>query len=392
MSQDDQDQQKDQQENVSSQPVEAVNKDAPPGEANSAKKTDGSSDSGETETTPKASREKAKKSSKTGLVLFVLVLILLAFGGGGYGAYYYLNQQALERELALNDGLQRVQDGFRELESRDQDLQRKQDDLQRALTAAVAGTENQMAALAERLAASESTGPADWTLAEVEYLLRIANQRLITSADHSTAIEMLQAADTILKELAYPELASVRRQLAADITRLQLARRVDVEGVYFILQAMASEIARLDQFAPEQLEPVMLESAEEGSKLMALWNGIVEVLSKYVRIDTEAGDPEYLVSDEQEVIQRQAIQLQLRQAQLALLSGQQQIYSEALSGAADSVRLYYDAENIAHKLDQLSARRVEQQSMDVNDSVRALSEVVDQLSRTAREPSAVTGN
>jgi len=373
---------KDQQENSSDQSIQAVSEESSKNKSSTDEVGIESSASEKAETTKKKTNKEAQKSGRAGLFLFVFVLILFAFGGGGYGAYYYLNEKMLERESALNDGLQRVEEEFKALENVDQRLSRKQDDLQRALTAAVAGTEDQMSALAERLAANESTGPADWTLAEVEYLLRIANQRLITSRDNDTAIEMLQAADTIMKELAYPELAIVRRQLAADITELQLANQVDVEGVYFVLEALSSEIAKLDQFAPEELAPIEPDSHEESSRLMILWNGIIQVLSKYVRIDTAAGEPEYLVSDEQEVIRGLAIQLQIRQAQLALLSGQQEIYSAALSGAAESVNMYYSAENIVKRLTDLSERKVEQKAMDVNDSVRALSDVIDQLSKT----------
>ena len=332
-----------------------------------------------------SSNKKSSGKTRRAPFVFVLILILLAFAGCGYGAYYYLNEQMLEREASFNDGLQRAIQGLSNLESEGRALDRKQADLQRALTAAVAGMENQMTALAERLAASESTGPADWTLAEVEYLLRIANQRLITSRDHQTAIEMLQAADTILKELAYPELAVVRRQLVADITRLQLANQVDTEGVYFALEAMSAEIVGLKHFAPEQLETAEPGLSEETSRWVVLRNRVVQTLSRYIRIETDAGEPEYLVTDDQEVVRALAIQLQIRQAQLALLSGQQDIYTSALLAASGSVQRYYAADNIAARLAELSKRQVQQQAMDVSESIRILSNVVDQLSRTGAE-------
>lgn len=334
-------------------------------------------------------KTKTKTKSKAGFFLFVFILILLAFGGGGYGAYYYLNTQMLEREAVLetslsaelSDGIKQLEQRFSSLQEVNQDLNRKQSDIQRAVTAVASDTESQMSALAERLAANESEGPADWTLAEVEYLLRIANQRLITSRDQQTAIEMLQAADTILKELAYPELAPVRRQLALDITELQLVNQVDVEGVYFSLEAVSAEVSKLQQFAPEYVVQPESKLNEDSSTWDVLWSKVTAILLKYVRIDTEAGEPQYLVTDEQEVARRLSIQLQLRQAQLALLSGQQDIFSAALSGASSAIRQYYAAAGLAKRLDALSVRKVEHESMNVNDSIRILSKVIDQLTR-----------
>ena len=57
----------------------------------------------------------------------------------------------------------------------------------------------------------------DWLLAEAEYLLRIANQRLLIEQDIRGALAALNAADQVLRETddvgAYP----VREQLAREI-------------------------------------------------------------------------------------------------------------------------------------------------------------------------------
>ena len=332
--------------------------------------------------TRKGKKKSGNQGGRSGALLSVLALILLAFGGGGYGTYYYLNGQMLERESALRDGLQRVDEGLGHLETSDRELSRQQDDLQRAITAVALDTEKQMAVLAERLSASESTGPGDWMLAEVAYLLRIANQRLITSRDSKTALAMLRDADSILKELAYPELADARRQLAADITSLQLMGQLDIEGIYFALESMFTEVAELNRFAPENLGQIKADVGEDRAELSLLWSGIVEVLSKYVRIDTSAGEPVYLVADGEDAVRRLAIQLQIRQAQLALLAGQQDIYSVSLKSAADSVRSDYEAIALADGLEELSRHNVDPEPMHVNASVRLLSDVMDMLSKT----------
>ena len=56
-----------------------------------------------------------------------------------------------------------------------------------------------------------------WGLSEVEYLLRIANQRLLLQTDVKTAKLALLSADARLRELADPHYFDVREQIAAEL-------------------------------------------------------------------------------------------------------------------------------------------------------------------------------
>lgn len=337
------------------------------------------------------SEKKSKEGKKSKIIVFVLVLIifLIAFFGGGYLAYLYLEKQNAERRdaqsLSLNSNLESVQQQLSDLKRANQNFQRSQSSLQTSLTALQSESERQMQALAQRISSNESTGVADWTLAEVEYLLNIANQRLTTNKDSQTAIQMLEQADSILFELAYPELTPVRRQISADLTALRLTNKVDTEGLYFELEALSSQLVGLADFSPEYIPRAELTEVEGEALHQKLWGHMTNALSKFVRVQTDAGEPEYLVSDEQAALRQLGVQLQLRQAQLALLSAQESVYQGALSSAATELNRYYansvKAAAMSDRLSELSNISVNSDEMNINGSIRALSSVVDQLSK-----------
>ena len=74
----------------------------------------------------------------------------------------------------------------------------------------------------QRLLEYTTTDRSDWTLAEAEYLLRLANQRIIMAADTRSAIALLGSADGLLLELDDSDLYPVRATIAADFPEVVL--------------------------------------------------------------------------------------------------------------------------------------------------------------------------
>ena len=93
----------------------------------------------------------------------------------------------------------------------------------------------------------------DWLLAEAQYLLRMANQRLIMADDVAAAQALLGSADKILLELDDVRLHEVRAAVASDLAAVRAVPRVDVEGVYLRLAALIEQAGKLVIFQlPEQ--------------------------------------------------------------------------------------------------------------------------------------------
>ena len=296
--------------------------------------------------------EPAKPKKKGGLgkaILFLLVLLLIL--GAAAGGWYYAQEQVRLQQGDSSAQVQVVSDQLVGLEGQIANLEgqigslqdqlatqsTRQANVEASLQTSSNQTEAQLLSLAQRVSQSETTATGDWELAEAEYLLRIANQHLATSHDVGGALEMMGAADTILKELAYPELTQARRELVSDITRLSNIQPVDYEGIYFALDALLPVISGLSGFRVEELTGSDLVSSDiEGSdesKIDKYWSVIIDALSPYLVINSSSASSgsEYLLSGEQEALAKSEIQLFVRQAQLAMLAGVEEVFKQALS-------------------------------------------------------------
>src|SRR5690606_16217521 len=136
-----------------------------------------------------------------------------------------------------------------QLRAREAEPQQLREQLERALNQrleqqarqqeqALTSLEERLENANRRLRAMSSTNREDWKLAEAEYLLRLANQRLLMERDGGNALALAQEVDQILRDLNDTDLFPVRRALARDITALKLADQVDREGLYLQLMAL----------------------------------------------------------------------------------------------------------------------------------------------------------
>ena len=85
-------------------------------------------------------------------------------------------------------------------------------------------------------------GTDAWSLAEVEQLLEIANQRLQLSGDIELALRALKLAERRLRALPDPALAPVRERVAGEIVALSRVATVDVVGTLSALSALARSV------------------------------------------------------------------------------------------------------------------------------------------------------
>ncbi|HEY7775631.1 MAG TPA: uroporphyrinogen-III C-methyltransferase, partial [Kineobactrum sp.] len=120
-------------------------------------------------------------------------------------------------------------------------LQQLESKLQVELQQLEAQLQEQRQALA-RISGGDSDS---WLLAEVEYLLRLASQRLIMVGDTDSAQALLKSADSILRQLDDTTLYPVRRALAVDLAALRAVPDVDTEGLYLRLSALIDQVAEL---------------------------------------------------------------------------------------------------------------------------------------------------
>ncbi len=225
---------------------------------------------------------------------------------------------------------------------------------------------------------------SDWLLAEAEYLMRLANQRLNLEKDVNSAEAMLSSADKILAEIDDPGLFDIRKTLANEITSLQQLRHLDIQGIYFKLAALIDSIQAIKQqnlrnFEAPQPESTALVSDTDANgtsdKLLQLWNTIWQDLKQAVSIRRLDEPLPPLLAPEQHYYLKQNLRMMLEQASLGLLDGRTDIYQSSLQKASTWLSDYFITEDpsiqqIQKTISQLSSQEITQSLPDISHSLR----------------------
>ncbi|MCH2041815.1 MAG: uroporphyrinogen-III C-methyltransferase [Saccharospirillaceae bacterium] len=314
-----------------------------------------------------------------------LVLMVGLFAVAGYAGFLgWQQQQKTSGEVAvLRDRLAQAQAKADALGQREQDL------LQQAqsLTKSANNLQQQVAHNTERLGKLPGAERQDWLLAEAEYLLRLANQRLQLERDWDGAVSMLTAADNVLLETRNPRMNRVRSEIARELLALRAVPAIDNVGAITRLQAMQEQVTSLP-WMPEKLvlDPVTeqpVETLDKQEWYWQLWHGIRDSISSMVRItERDAPIAAPLTPDQQYYLQ-QNMNLMLEQAQVALLREQAELYQSSLKRVSDWLDQYLMIED--ERTRAARAALTELQNWDVNPAVPDISESLVQLRKLVEQ-------
>jgi len=246
----------------------------------------------------------------------------------------------------------------------------------------------------QRLASLESAGQAqrqqllemrsvdrsDWILAEAEYLLRLAHQRLLMAGDLRSALSILNNVDGILRELDDPELYPVRAAIAADAAKLRAVPAIDIEGVWLRIQALASQVDKLVLFElPEAVSEIdqPLPSADWRQRLQQGFDAALARLSSYIVIRRREQAYQPLIEPQWEGLVRQNLHMLLAQSQSALLSGNVELYQQSLATARRWLAEFFAFSETSvavldDQLQQLQQEQVAREYPDISGSLLAL--------------------
>ena len=192
------------------------------------------------------------------LGVFNLLLILVLAAATAY--YWQLQQKTeVEKRMALEDlrqqlatrvtmdqvqsDLHPLQSGLVEITGRVEQLQQQQQDLQ---------------ASGEELYDLFGRDQNGWQLAEVEYLMRIAQHKLILENDFKGAAMTLQAASERIAVMGDMGLLPVRLQISDEIAELKVHRGTDLVDMTLQLSQLGHQIRSLQPGFP----PVVKETSD----------------------------------------------------------------------------------------------------------------------------------
>ena len=213
----------------------------------------------------------------------------------------------------------------------------------------------------------------EWKLAEAEYLMRIANHRVLMEDDAEGALVLLLAADQILEELDDFSLYTVRARLSDEVMALRRVKRDDLQGIYLRIESIKSSLNQL-QFAQPVMQAPQPEPVEELTFAERVWEGLAE----FIRFRSLASDETVkpLLAPEEERFLELNLRLALQQAQLAVLERQQDVYLTSLDSAAAWIEGYMSDDEAARavvtQLKELVQVDLERQLPEISGSLNEL--------------------
>lgn len=210
----------------------------------------------------------------------------------------------------------------------------------------------------QRLLSLSTTSREDWLLAEAEYLLKLANQRVLLERSPANAIALFAAADKIVQQVAAglgdAELFAVRQAIAKELTALKLVPQVDKDGLYLQLQALAEQVEALPRVPPTNLrsggvdDGVAVTEDEQPPGDLPWWRRagqelaeIAGMLDRYIVFDRVETPKTPLLDSHSAQLAALNVRIAIEQAQVALLKEDDAIYQKALEKAEHIVAQHY---------------------------------------------------
>ncbi|RKR07463.1 uroporphyrin-3 C-methyltransferase [Kushneria sinocarnis] len=217
-----------------------------------------------------------------------------------------------------------------------------------------------------------------WVYAEIEYLLRMANQRLQLERDVAGATSLLSTADERLREIDNPALTPVRRALSSELSALDGVPDIDRTGLFLRFGALQERLAGMP--LSQEVQALSAEPADE-STFSGDWRSqlarLGSQLKDLVTVRRHDEPLQALITPDQEGYLRENIRLLLEQAQLGLLKQNEEVYRQSIARAEELIRGYFKTDDsttrsVLDQLDRFSERNIRPQLPDISGSLNAL--------------------
>lgn len=293
-----------------------------------------------------------------------LFIALLCMGLGG--AAYWGWQMVRTAQTQLDQNQYDIQQVRRQLEDQAEPLTQLLDQMnelkknsagqqisQRLLEEQQQDTRIKLEDLTERFNQFTITEKTDWLIAEIENLLKLADQHLELTYDVNGAMRLLDRSAELSQSINEVGALDIRQAILEDKHRLASVGQVDVEGIFLELGALADQVPHLG--LPRKLfyptvsrYPLAMQKSSSQpqnwqAQLNSMWSQLTTLFSQHlVRVRKLDAPIQPLLPPEQRAYLDQNLILLLEQAQLAALRHESRIYALSLSQAQHWIESYFD--------------------------------------------------
>ncbi len=324
------------------------------------------------------------RRSRPGFFLTLLAAVALAFA-----VFAVLRNHSLENRLdalvvqtdAINAAQAALRDDLKALADREAQFDTetgKQIETLLSLSRDVAALETTTAALQDRAALPQRS----WARAEALALLELAARQLKVERNIDAATEAMATADARLAQLREPAFNTVRRQLNVELQALQAFPRPDLAGITAQLRQAETKAGGLATSGIYVGEQTASDTPAAGSGAFdRAWKLVKRAFGNLLVVRNTAGTSSAFVTQAEQSLKRQRLQLLLLEARVAVTRADQPAFSAALASARSWLDDNFDAADagvatLAMELEQLARTDIAPKLPDVAGSLRLLEQLV----------------
>jgi uroporphyrin-3 C-methyltransferase len=335
-----------------------------------------------------STEDKPAKPRRALLPIFNLLLLLAliaALGIGGFKGWQLFQQNKqqaanrileLKNELASRPTQSDLDNSVRSMRQSAQQTTQKIAQLEQGLQSLTAATEK----LYELYGRDEN----GWKLSEVEYLMSVAQHKLVLENDFAGAAKTLNAASNRIAELADPGLLPVRVKINEEIAQLKTRERPDLVGMTLTLARLTRQAASLkpgyqtQSKAPSSTQPEKTQQQADPNR--PLQQKVMDFVASLVTIKTDQPRAKPASPQPDIIDVSQQLEDNLKLTRWALLDRDAFQYSKLMQQNVEMFKQYYDLNVAANaefydELLKLQKASIKPELPDISGSLKLLKEI-----------------
>jgi uncharacterized protein HemX len=350
----------------------------------------------EQQTTEDISDSKKTSKSRSGL-WFNIIILLVVLGLAAAGFYSLQSLQNQQKDLGggikaeVRDEMLKQLSGYQsqltaiqsQVAHTAEKIDSKDEHFAKALETIAKTDHEQIDSARKEL--SESVAKIDqqlsktrgyWLLADAEYLLSVANERLNLIGDVHTTIEALEAADERLKESGDAGVIRVREKIAEEIATLKTVSLPDIVGTYMAIQSLQEHVDKLNTLLPfAGKTPTTSEKSSEQTETVTENKGLFDMLGvKHSEQNINA-----IITPEQAIFIREQLRVKLEMVKIALSQHNEELYQSTLKDTKNWLEHNFAKDKVSQQfgeqLEKFASMKLRSQFPDINQSLKLLSDI-----------------
>lgn len=347
-----------------------------------------------------------QKKSKAGLIFGIInSLLILALAGGGFYLLQNIEDKQTNQNATIQKGdsreieaskqlstfqaqlatMQSQVAGFnKELAGKDNHFTKTLADFSQLHTEKQNATKKGLTAEITQVKRQLGKTRGDWLIADAEYLLSIANQRLHLVGDVNTSIMAFEAADQRLRESGDTAAFKIREQITKEVAALRTVKTPDVVGLHSAIQLLKDKVPKLAVLLPYSGKPLTESKQvhnhdEQQENDHGVLNNALHLLEGYVTVKHTDQAVTHILTEEEVGFIRQQLGVKLEIIKIALVQQNDAIYKSSIADAKQWMKENFtrntSANSFLQELDKLNKVKLRTQFPDVSQSLKMIKDM-----------------